>query len=437
MSKLYDFENVTLPATSSSAAVNANEESSNKQQKERDKKPVVPAGWTTGTRLMAPVRRPVKKPNTIPVGAAVASTPTATPASAKLIVRKAQGLEPAAATPSPSQIYFNSRDEYDPSKPNEYDVAKADAKRRRKEAKLAKLDARSNSNRELAKPSAQLDAHMHANNAPVDFDALQRQRLSNMSQSAPNHIQDITKDSSMNGEDEDDEDDEDDDVDGIPMNPSILVQTSTTSFAPSNTLPQPPSRPAMPAVPSEPSAVAQTLLADATGDDAYLRRMQMSNAATEASPVQQTPWSQSQKSRVSTGAPPPSFAAPFSMGVKESPVSVQHSNWKHSTTVSAPASMTRVVLLQNMVGHGQVDDELKDETAAECSKFGPVERVEIYEAKRGSVRAEEAVSIFVKFKTSDAAMEAKSKMDGRFFGGRQVRAIFFPEARFDAGDLRV
>ncbi|KAJ3396249.1 hypothetical protein CcCBS67573_g05907 [Chytriomyces confervae] len=267
---------------------------------------------------------------------------------------------------------------------------------------MAKLDARSNSNRELAKTSAHLDAHVHANNAPVDLDALQRQRLSNMAQSVPNHIQGTAKESSMNVEDEDDEDD---DVDGIPMNPSILVQTSTTSFAPSNTLPQPPSRPAMPAVPSEPSAVAQTLLADATGDDAYLRRMQMSNPATAASPVQQTPWSQSQKSRVSTGAPPPSFAAPFSTGVKESPVSVQHSNWKHSTTVSAPASMTRVVLLQNMVGPGQVDDELKDETAAECSKFGPVERVEIYEAKRGSVRAEEAVSIFVKFKTSDAAME--------------------------------
>ncbi|KAJ3258886.1 hypothetical protein HDU77_002114 [Chytriomyces hyalinus] len=407
MSKLYDFENVTLPATSSSATVNANAEPANTQQKERDKKPVVPAGWTTGTRLMAPVRRPVKKPNTIPTAAAVSSTPTATPASAKLIVH--------------------------PSKPNEYDVAKADAKRRRKEAKMAKLEARSNSNRELAKPSAQLDAHMHANNAPVDLDALQRQRLSNMAQSVPNHNQDTAKESSMNGEDEDDEDD---DVDGIPMNPSILAQTST-SFAPSNTLPQPPSRPAMPAVPSEPSAVAQTLLADATGDDAYLRRMQMSNPATAASPVQQTPWSQSQKSRVSTGAPPPSFAAPFSTGVKESPVSVQHSNWKHSTTVSAPASMTRVVLLQNMVGPGQVDDELKDETAAECSKFGPVERVEIYEAKRGSVRAEEAVSIFVKFKTPDAAMEAKSKMDGRFFGGRQVRAIFFPETRFDAGDMRV
>ncbi|KAJ3224653.1 hypothetical protein HDU81_008438 [Chytriomyces hyalinus] len=434
MSKLYDFENVTLPSATSSATVNANAETANTQQKERDKKPVVPAGWTTGTRLMAPVRRPVKKPNTIPTVATVASTPTATP-SAKLIVRKVQGLEPTAAVSSPSQISFNSRDEYDPSKPNEYDVAKADAKRRRKEAKLAKLDAGSNSNREPAKSNAKLDltassAQVHANNAPVDLDALQRQRLSNMAQSAPNHNQDIAKDSSMNDEEEDDDDD--DDVDGIPMNPSILVQ-STTSFAPSNTQPI---RPA--AVPSEPSAVAQTLMADATGDDAYLRRMQMSNPAIASSPIQQTPWSQNQKARVSTGAPPPSFAAaPFSTGVKEPPAPVQHSNWKHSTTVSAPASMTRVVLLQNMVGPGEVDAELKDETAGECSKFGAVERVEIYEAKRGSVRAEEAVSIFVKFKTSDAAMEAKSKMDGRFFGGRQVRAMFYPEARFDAGDMRI
>ncbi len=32
----------------------------------------------------------------------------------------------------------------------------------------------------------------------------------------------------------------------------------------------------------------------------------------------------------------------------------------------------RVVMLTNMVGAGEVDDDLKPEVASECSKYGPV-----------------------------------------------------------------
>jgi splicing factor 45 len=40
---------------------------------------------------------------------------------------------------------------------------------------------------------------------------------------------------------------------------------------------------------------------------------------------------------------------------------------------------TKVVLLMNMVGPGEVDDELQPETAEECSKYGEVAKVIIYE----------------------------------------------------------
>lgn len=58
---------------------------------------------------------------------------------------------------------------------------------------------------------------------------------------------------------------------------------------------------------------------------------------------------------------------------------------------------------QNMVGPGEVDDELQEEVKDECAeKYGPVEKCVIYEVT-GSVPPEEAVRIFVQFqRQSDA-----------------------------------
>lgn len=91
--------------------------------------------------------------------------------------------------------------------------------------------------------------------------------------------------------------------------------------------------------------------------------------------------------------------------------------------------------MTNMVGPGEVDDSLQEETAAECEKFGPVVRCLIFEVQNGRVPPEEAVRIFVKFDTAVAAEKALRDLDGRFFGGRQVKGQFFDEKRFDALQL--
>ncbi|CEG47685.1 mRNA splicing factor [Plasmopara halstedii] len=98
---------------------------------------------------------------------------------------------------------------------------------------------------------------------------------------------------------------------------------------------------------------------------------------------------------------------------------------------------SRVVLLQNMVGPGEVDAELQDEVKEECSEtYGPVTKCLIYE-DTGKVSPEKAVRIFVQFHDADDATKALTGLNGRFFGGRKVKALYFDEGRFERMDLNV
>ena len=95
---------------------------------------------------------------------------------------------------------------------------------------------------------------------------------------------------------------------------------------------------------------------------------------------------------------------------------------------------TKVVLLQNMVGPGEVDDDLQPEVEEECSKYGEVKRCLIYEIPHGAPD-DEAVRIFVQFAKVDSAIKAVIDLNGRFFGGRTVTGSFYPESRFEKFDL--
>ncbi|KAJ1559131.1 hypothetical protein HK405_011885 [Cladochytrium tenue] len=108
-----------------------------------------------------------------------------------------------------------------------------------------------------------------------------------------------------------------------------------------------------------------------------------------------------------------------------------------TTAVAAPvaAANSRVVLLTNLVGPGQVDNDLQDETAAECSRHGKVVRCVVFEAPQGRLPDHLAVRVFVEFARPEDAALAQSRMDGRFFGGRTVAASFYDEERFTRLDL--
>ncbi|KAG7199574.1 hypothetical protein KM043_014181 [Ampulex compressa] len=97
-------------------------------------------------------------------------------------------------------------------------------------------------------------------------------------------------------------------------------------------------------------------------------------------------------------------------------------------------SPSKVVLLRNMVGPGEVDDDLEPEVKDECNtKYGDVARVIIHEVIEAA--PEEAVRIFVEFKRIESAIKAVVDLNGRFFGGRQVKAGFYSSEKLDSLQL--
>lgn len=128
--------------------------------------------------------------------------------------------------------------------------------------------------------------------------------------------------------------------------------------------------------------------------------------------------------------PQPSLLSPVTPAVIQQP----QPNTSLTELVKQP---TRVVLLTNMVGPGEVDADLEPETKEECeAKYGEVVKCVIFECPRGSVPDEEAVRIFLEFKRIESAIKAVVDLNGRFFAGRSVRASFFDPQRFQRLDLK-
>ncbi|VEL33608.1 unnamed protein product [Protopolystoma xenopodis] len=71
-----------------------------------------------------------------------------------------------------------------------------------------------------------------------------------------------------------------------------------------------------------------------------------------------------------------------------------------------PPYSSSVILLRNMCGPGEVDDDLEPETAEECAKYGPVVTCMIFELPNAS--DDEAVRIFVEFTCEESANKGES-----------------------------
>lgn len=118
---------------------------------------------------------------------------------------------------------------------------------------------------------------------------------------------------------------------------------------------------------------------------------------------------------------------------------------------------SRVIVLRNMVGPEDVDDELEMEVTDECGKYGVVHRVIIYQEKQSEDEdAEVIIKLFVEFSTPQGklashscklmndyiffldyseAIKARDALNGRFFGGNLVQGEIYDQTLYDANDL--
>lgn len=114
---------------------------------------------------------------------------------------------------------------------------------------------------------------------------------------------------------------------------------------------------------------------------------------------------------------------------------------------------SRILILRNMVGPEDVDDELENEITGmnslylslswlisisikdECGKYGEVEQVVIYKEKQGEEdEAETIVKIFVEFLAPNAVGLAMNALNGRYFAGRIVKAEIYDQTAYNSKD---
>lgn len=130
-------------------------------------------------------------------------------------------------------------------------------------------------------------------------------------------------------------------------------------------------------------------------------------------------------------------AQPIKMAPPKVPTSAMIIAPPVSGTRKSVARPSRVILMMNMVGRGEVDNELEGEIKTECLKYGTVIRCKVFENLKPGIPETEAVRIFVQFNTITAASKALKVMNGRFFAGRTVKARWYEEGVFNKGDYEL
>jgi len=119
-------------------------------------------------------------------------------------------------------------------------------------------------------------------------------------------------------------------------------------------------------------------------------------------------------------------------------IKISGSNARHMVMqkLMRKKSESRVMVLRNMVGPEDLDDELETEVTDECGKFGVVNRVIIYQERQGEeADAEIIVKIFVEFSSQSEMETAVRTLNGRYFGGHVVSAQSYDQDMYEANDL--
>lgn len=286
-------------------------------------------------------------------------------------------------------------EEYDPARPNDYEQYLIDkSQQAREEREREREQEREDRERvkdiekqpEREKEPAKLDLHISGEEA-----FMRRARLSGRAAPTPSHSPPRAQ------QDAGDEED----IDGMPWD-SSAKSAPKQNQAPRKTL-----------------SVAERMMAKmGWKEGSGLGKSEQGITA----PLQHKKTDRKSGIIVAAPTPPPKRPSPSTPATAGPPPT------KAKTVTSIPSDTTRVLLLCNMVGPGEVDEDLESETASECTKYGEVSKCHIHELQ--GVPAEEAVRIFVEFQRSEAALKAFIDLNGRYFGGRVVSASFYDEDKF-------
>ncbi|KDE02872.1 hypothetical protein MVLG_06591 [Microbotryum lychnidis-dioicae p1A1 Lamole] len=94
---------------------------------------------------------------------------------------------------------------------------------------------------------------------------------------------------------------------------------------------------------------------------------------------------------------------------------------------------SRIVLLTNLCIVSELDDDLTNEVAEEAAKFGVVERC-LYRIIESPEGGQEEVRVFLVMSGLAGGYNGCRTFDGRFFGGKTVRARYYDEKAFERGE---
>ncbi|BGP54475.1 hypothetical protein JCM8202_001553 [Rhodotorula sphaerocarpa] len=153
---------------------------------------------------------------------------------------------------------------------------------------------------------------------------------------------------------------------------------------------------------------------------------------TTALGVQRAPAAAATSKKAKKKDPEAAQAAPAGMAGRSVVVDASREQRLAEQRTQMGGDASRVVLLTNMCAPDEVDDDLNGEVAEEANKVGVAERCFV-RIVPGETRDDEAVRIFLVMSGLAGGYNAVRSFDGRFFGGRTVRARFYPEQEFRNG----
>ena len=100
-----------------------------------------------------------------------------------------------------------------------------------------------------------------------------------------------------------------------------------------------------------------------------------------------------------------------------------------ATATKKKSKPTRVLQLRNLGDADEDFEQLREEIASECGKYGTVDASHAVDALEGEA------AVYIRFTERRAAAKALVDLEGRFFAGQKISCAFFDEARFESREF--